>query len=94
MFLATVMCGNSAYDWNIRLIGRRFGCLPSRSSPSSVTVPLSGVSKPAMMRSSVVLPQPDGPSRAKNSPCPISSETPSSAVTSPNLRVTPSILST
>jgi len=28
--------------------------------------PLSGVSNPAISRSSVVLPQPDGPSSAKN----------------------------
>ena len=69
------MCGNSAYDWNIRLTGRRCGGLASRSSPSSVTVPSSGDSKPARMRSSVVLPQPLGPSSAKNSPCRISRET-------------------
>ena len=37
------------------------------SSPSSRMRPSSGVSKPASMRSSVVLPQPDGPSSAKNS---------------------------
>ena len=33
--------------------------------------PPSGRSKPAIMRSSVVLPQPDGPSRVKNSPASI-----------------------
>ena len=37
-------------------------------APSSRMRPSSGVSKPASMRSSVVLPQPEGPSSAKNSP--------------------------
>ncbi len=41
------------------------------------------------MRSSVVLPQPDGPSSAKNSPCWMSIETSERAVTFPNLRDTP-----
>ena len=38
------------------------------STPSISMVPDVGVSKPASMRSSVVLPQPDGPSSEKNSP--------------------------
>ena len=41
--------------------------IDARSLPSSKMVPLVGVSKPASMRSRVDLPQPDGPSRAKNS---------------------------
>ena len=67
MFLLHDRCGNSAYDWNIRLTGRLLGGTRSRSSPPSVDRPASGCSKPARMRSSVVLPQPDGPSSAKNS---------------------------
>ena len=63
------------------------------SSPSSRMRPASGVSKPAITRSSVVLPQPDGPSSAKNSPSLISSETPSTAVTRAERLVTPSIAS-
>ena len=39
----------------------------------------SGVSNPAISRSSVVLPQPDGPSSAKNSPRSIDSDTRSTA---------------
>ena len=39
--------------------------------------------KPATMRSSVVLPQPEGPSSVKNSPSRISSETSSTARTVP-----------
>ena len=41
------------------------------SSPSSMTRPALGCSKPAMIFSSVVLPHPDGPSSEKNSPRPI-----------------------
>ena len=39
------------------------------SRPSSSTSPSSGRSKPAISRSVVVLPEPDGPSSVKNSPC-------------------------
>ena len=38
------------------------------SSPPTMMRPSSGVSKPAIIRSVVVLPQPEGPSSAKNSP--------------------------
>ena len=38
------------------------------SVPSTSTCPSSGDSRPARMRSSVVLPQPLGPSRLKNAP--------------------------
>src|SRR6478609_3219547 len=38
------------------------------SSPWNDTAPASGHSSPAMMRSSVVLPDPDGPSSARSSP--------------------------
>src|SRR5689334_23179962 len=38
------------------------------SSPPTRMRPASGSSKPAIMRNVVVLPQPDGPSSAKNSP--------------------------
>lgn len=37
------------------------------SCPSKNTLPLSGCSKPPMIRSVVVLPQPDGPRRVTNS---------------------------
>src|SRR5215467_1795515 len=40
-------------------------------------------SRPAIIRSSVDLPQPEGPTRTRNSPLPIVSETPSTATTSP-----------
>src|SRR3954447_10589152 len=43
------------------------------------TLPRSGTSRPARMRSSVVLPDPEGPSRATNSPSSMVSETSPSA---------------
>src|SRR5262245_7018355 len=46
--------------------------------------PSVGCSKPPIIRSVVVLPQPDGPSIAKNDPRGISSEMPSTATMSSN----------
>ncbi len=46
---------------------RLFGGTPAMSLPSMVMRPSLGVSKPASIRISVVLPQPEGPRRAKNS---------------------------
>src|SRR5918998_4013334 len=43
---------------------------------------------PAIVRSNVVLPQPEGPSSAKNSPVSTRSDTSSTAVTDPNRLVT------
>jgi len=54
---------------------------PVTSAPSSRMRPALGVSNPASRRNSVVLPQPDGPSRVKNSPPPMVKYTPSSART-------------
>src|SRR3989338_7038784 len=50
--------------------------------------PSVGVSKPASILSKVVLPQPDGPSSAKNSPSLTVSETLSTAASLPNRLVT------
>src|SRR6185295_8130943 len=61
-------------------------CAPNRMRPSSSS------QNPATMRSSVVLPQPEGPSRVKNSPSPIVIETSSIARTAPKLRATRSIV--
>ena len=60
-------------------IGRSYGGSSARSWPSSAIVPEVGVSKPASMRSRVVLPEPDEPSRAKTSPLAMSIETLSTA---------------
>src|SRR4029079_1413910 len=53
--------------------------------------PPSGRSNPAIIRSSVVFPQPDGPSSVKNSPASTASVTLSTAAKSPKRRVTPSM---
>src|SRR6266850_1803290 len=63
------------------------------SSPSTRTRPPSGRSNPATTLSSVVLPEPLGPRMVKSSPGAMSSDTPSSATTSPKRRVSPSTLS-
>src|SRR3954471_8421435 len=54
------------------------------SRPSSSTLPSSGRSKPAIIRSVVVFPQPEAPSREKNSPLSMSRSMPATAVVEPN----------
>src|SRR3954471_11000813 len=44
------------------------GATPCMSCPPITTEPESGVSRPAIRRRSVVLPDPDGPSTARRSP--------------------------
>ncbi len=61
------------------LVGRLFAGTPSISWPAMWIVPWLTSSKPAMVRSSVVLPQPEGPSSEKNSPAPMSTSIPRSA---------------
>src|ERR1700692_4865398 len=53
--------------------------------------PRSGVSNPAISRSRVVLPHPDGPSSANNSPRSTDSDTPPTAATAPKFLLTASI---
>ncbi len=74
------------------LTGRRLGGTPSIGWPSISIVPSLVVSKPASIRSSVVLPQPDGPSRAKNSPSSIVMDSPSTARTPPGNSLTRSFI--
>ena len=71
------------------LTWRRYGGTFATSSPSSRIAPAVGCSKPAIRRSVVVLPQPDGPSSEKNSPRAICSVMSSTAVKSPKRLVTP-----
>ena len=47
-------------------------------------MPAVGSSKPAIIRSTVVLPEPDGPSMEKNSPSAMSRSMPATAWTGPN----------
>ena len=72
MLSPTVLCGNSASDWKTRQVGRRFGGRSLTRSPRSTMSPLVGRSMPASIRSTVVLPEPEGPTMVKNSPSPTS----------------------
>src|SRR4051812_9611183 len=71
----------------LRLCG---GSVSMRRAPKR-TSPLSSSAKPATIRNSVVLPQPDGPSKVKNSPSAIVIEMSSTARTAPKDRLTRSI---
>ncbi len=53
------------------------------SSPPMRTTPASGVTKPAIISSVVVLPEPEGPSSEKNSPAAMVASTPATTVSSP-----------
>ena len=68
---------------------RAYGGSRVTSTPASSTVPASGRSNPAIRRSSVVLPEPDGPSMVKNSPSATSRSTPATAASCPYMRRTP-----
>ena len=67
---------------------RRCGGSPSTRSSRMKISPLVALTKPPIRLSVVVLPQPDGPRRQKNSPSAISSVTPSTALTEPKRRLT------
>src|SRR5712691_3754317 len=58
--------------------------------PRNQTSPASGCSNPAMIRRSVVFPQPDGPSKQKKSPLRTSRSTPTRACTLSKFLLTPS----
>ena len=51
--------------------------------PPMLMVPAVIASSPAIIRRSVLLPQPDGPIRTTNSPSPISADTPRRTSTGP-----------
>src|SRR5919201_5962244 len=78
----TVMCGYSAYDWKTIAMFRSFDGtrFTTRSPIRSNPVVMS--SRPATQRTAVVLPQPEGPTRTRNSPSSISRSRSSTAVTS------------
>ena len=69
---------------------RRFGGTRDVVARGAGSRPSSGSSKPAIMRSVVVFPQPDGPSIVKNSPSRISVVISLTASTLPNRLRTPS----
>ena len=69
------MCGYSAYDWNTIAMSRSRAATSFIGTPSTSSVPSLIGSSPAIIRSVVDLPQPEGPSRQKNSPGSIFSDT-------------------
>jgi hypothetical protein len=71
------------------LVGRLKGGRPVTSSPSSSTVPSLGSSNPAIIRSVVVFPHPDGPSIVKKWPRGMSRSMSRTAAKSPKRFVTP-----
>ena len=71
-------------DVNTVFTGRLCGGVVAMSAPSSRILPAVGCSNPAMRRSVVVLPQPEGPRSEKNSPPGISMSIRSTATTSSN----------
>src|SRR6202165_3721701 len=83
------MVGNSAYDWKTMPTPRSRGGTSLTHRPSKTTSPTSGRSKPAIIRSVVVLPHPDPPTTDTSSPCAISSDSPSTARAGPKHFVTP-----
>src|SRR5436190_1984574 len=78
-FSSTVYQGSSVLSWNTNAMSLGRG--RSTGLPATVTAPAIGCSIPPMMLSSVLLPQPEGPSRQTNSPLRMSTETSSSACT-------------
>src|SRR5690348_11581452 len=72
MFSRTVSHGNTPYSWKMT---PRSGPGPAIARPSSSTRPCVGATKPATMFNIVVLPHPDGPMTATNSPSRMSYDT-------------------
>src|SRR5690349_20949257 len=72
MFSRTVSHGNTPYSWKMT---PRSGPGPAIARPSSSTRPCVGATKPATIFNIVVLPHPDGPMTATNSPSRMSYDT-------------------
>ena len=87
MFWPTVLWLKSASDWKTMQVGRRLaGTWLTRSSRRKMS-PAVGFSRPPSMRSSVVLPLPEGPTMVKNSPSRMSRVTSFTATSRPNALV-------
>ena len=82
MFWRTVMYGNSAMSWKTMAMSRFCGGSSVTSVSPNQMRPAVGVSRPAIIRRVVVLPQPEGPTNVKNSRSPISTERSRTACTS------------
>ena len=91
---STVRCGNRPPCWMTYPIARRSSCAGTleTSSPSTVMRPLVGSVRRLIIRSVVVLPDPELPTRATISPAAIDSDRSSTATVrsapSPNVFVT------
>src|SRR6201995_3014222 len=87
------MCGHSAYLWKIidilRCSGGKVRAFDDTSRSPTWISPSVGSRKPAISRSVVVLPQPEGPSRQTNCPWSIRSETLSTTASDPKRFLTP-----
>ena len=68
MFSHTGISGKSARFWKMSAVGRLLGRMPFMSWPPILIWPSEGSMKPDTMRRIVVLPQPEGPRKEKNSP--------------------------
>ena len=91
MFSPTFIIGNRARCWKTILTFRLLGAIPSTEAPLMLMSPSDGSSKPAIMRISVVLPQPDGPRIEKNDPLFTLNETLETAVSGPKCLLTFSV---
>src|SRR5882724_1831862 len=74
MFWRTVMYGNNAMSWKTMAMSRFCGGWVVTSVPPNQMRPAVGVSRPAIIRRVVVLPQPEAPTKVKSSRSPISRE--------------------
>ena len=68
MFFSTFIDGKRVKSWKTMPMPLSWIFSPVISFPSSVIVPPSGLSRPAIKESSVDLPEPDGPIMHRNSP--------------------------
>src|SRR5258706_13039406 len=84
MLRRTFRCGYRANIWNTKAMSRCEARWNVTSSPSSRMRPSDGNSSPAIMRSVVVLPQPDGPSMTKKMPLSTVNDESLTAVNPPN----------
>src|SRR5262245_32817004 len=77
------MCGHKVYFWKTIAVGRRLASIASTEASPMRMSPDVGCSNPAIMRSTVDLPHPDGPRIHINSPSSTCKVTPSTAFTVP-----------
>ncbi len=84
MFSQTRISGNRARFWKINAVGRLFGPDAGHVVAADPHPPAVGSRKPETVRRIVVLPQPDGPRKEKNSPRSIVTVASRTATNSPN----------